>query len=244
LYPLSINDDVEFVVLRVDEEEKKISLGMKQTEEDPWLALPAKYPPATKITGVVRNLTSFGAFVEVEPGIDGLVHISDLSWTKRIKHPSEMFKKGDTVKAVVLNIDRENERFSLGLKQLTADPWTEIPKRYTPGTIIRGKVTSVTDFGIFLEVEEGIEGLIHVSEISQEKVDSPKSCAEVGNELEAVVLSVDTADRKIALSMKHLAAQKEKAEVNEFLGAQKNATSNLGDLLQGALGQNNSDQED
>ena len=138
----------------------------------------------------------------------------------------------------MLNIDRDNERFSLGIKQLNADPWSEIPRRYTPGTIISGKVTSVTDFGVFLEVEEGIEGLIHVSELSQEKVESPKSIAEVGDNLEAVVLNVDTADRKIALSIKQLADQKEKAEVNEFIGAQRSATSNLGDLLQGALSKN------
>jgi len=240
---LNVGDEVESVVLALDIDNRRISLGLKQVEPNPWEVIGQKFPIGTIIEGQVKNITDFGIFVGVDEGIDGLVHISDLSWTKRIKHPSEMFKKGDTVKAVVLNIDRENERFSLGLKQLSADPWSEIPKRYTPGTIIQGKVTSVTDFGIFLEVEEGIEGLIHVSEISQEKVDSPKSCAEVGNMLEAVVLNVDTTDRKIALSMKHLAEQKEKAEVNEFLGAQKNATSNLGDLLQGALGQNNSDQD-
>lgn len=241
---LNVGDEVESVVLALDIDNRRISLGLKQVEPNPWEVIGQKFPIGTIIEGQVKNITDFGIFVGVDEGIDGLVHISDLSWTKRIKHPSEMFKKGDTVKAVVLNIDRENERFSLGLKQLSADPWSEIPKRYTPGTIIRGKVTSVTDFGIFLEVEEGIEGLIHVSEISQEKVDSPKSCAEVGDLLEAVVLNVDTADRKIALSMKHLAAQKEKAEVNEFLGAQKKATSNLGDLLQGAFSQNNSDQKD
>jgi small subunit ribosomal protein S1 len=241
---LNVGDEVESVVLALDIDNRRISLGLKQIEPNPWEVIGQKFPIGTIIEGQVKNITDFGIFVGVDEGIDGLVHISDLSWTKRIKHPSEMFKKGDTVKAVVLNIDRENERFSLGLKQLSADPWSEIPKRYTPGTIIKGKVTSVTDFGIFLEVEEGIEGLIHVSEISQEKVDSPKSCAEVGNTLEAVVLNVDTADRKIALSMKHLAEQKEKAEVNEFLGAQKNATSNLGDLLQGALGQNGSKKDD
>jgi small subunit ribosomal protein S1 len=240
---LNVGDEVESIVLALDVDNRRISLGLKQVEPNPWEVIGQKFPIGTIIEGQVKNITDFGIFVGVDEGIDGLVHISDLSWTKRIKHPSEMFKKGDTVKAVVLNIDRENERFSLGLKQLSADPWSEIPKRYTPGTIIQGKVTSVTDFGIFLEVEEGIEGLIHVSEISQEKVDSPKSCAEVGDMLEAVVLNVDTTDRKIALSMKHLAAQKEKAEVNEFLGAQKNATSNLGDLLQGALGQNKSDQD-
>jgi small subunit ribosomal protein S1 len=171
------------------------------------------------------------------------VHISDLSWIKRIKHPSELYKKGDTVKAVVLNIDRDNERFSLGVKQLATDPWEEIPKKYLPGTIVNGKVTSVTDFGIFLEIEEGIEGLIHVSEISKEKIDTPKSFAEVGDALDAVVLNVDTADRKIALSVKHLAGQKEKAEVDAFLGAQKTATSNFGDLLQGAMDKSNNDSD-
>ena len=177
----------------------------------------------------------------VDEGIDGLVHISDLSWTKRVKHPSELFKKGDTVKAVVLNIDRENERFSLGIKQLSTDPWDTIPKVYAPGTIVRGKATSVTDFGVFLEVEEGIEGLIHVSELSTEKVESPKDFAKVGDELEAVVLNVDTVDRKIALSIKQIDSHKEKAQVQEFLGAQKEATSNFGDLLQGAMNRNGED---
>jgi len=239
---LNVGDEVESVVLAVDTENRRISLGLKQVEPNPWEVIGEKFPIGTIIEGQVKNITDFGIFVGVDEGIDGLVHISDLSWTKRVKHPSELYKKGDTVKAVVLNIDRENERFSLGLKQLNADPWSEIPQRYAPGTIIQGKVTSVTDFGIFLEVEEGIEGLIHVSEISHEKIDSPKSFAQVGDDLEACVLNVDTVDRKIALSIKQLDEQKEKAEVNEFLGAQKNATSNLGDLLQGALGKK--DQED
>ena len=232
---LSIGDEVESVVLALDIPNRRISLGLKQVEPNPWDVIGEKFPAGTVIEGQVKNITDFGIFVGVDEGIDGLVHISDLSWTKRIKHPSEIYKKGDIVKAVVLNIDRENERFSLGIKQLALDPWETIPTRYAPGTIIRGKVTSVTDFGIFVEVEEGIEGLIHVSEISKEKVDSPKSFANVGDEIEAVVLNVDTADRKIALSIKHLATQKEKAEVDAFLGAQKSATSNFGDLLQGAL---------
>ncbi|MCP3178011.1 MAG: 30S ribosomal protein S1 [Desulfuromonadales bacterium] len=232
---LSIGDEVESVVLALDIPNRRISLGLKQVEPNPWDVIGEKFPAGTVIEGQVKNITDFGIFVGVDEGIDGLVHISDLSWTKRIKHPSEIYKKGDIVKAVVLNIDRENERFSLGIKQLAMDPWETIPTRYAPGTIIRGKVTSVTDFGIFVEVEEGIEGLIHVSEISKEKIDSPKSFANVGDEIEAVVLNVDTADRKIALSIKHLATQKEKAEVDAFLGAQKSATSNFGDLLQGAL---------
>ncbi|OHB33166.1 MAG: 30S ribosomal protein S1 [Desulfuromonadaceae bacterium GWC2_58_13] len=232
---LSIGDEVESVVLALDIPNRRISLGLKQVEPNPWEVVGEKFPIGTIIEGQVKNITDFGIFVGVDEGIDGLVHISDLSWTKRVKHPSELYKKGDVVRAVVLNIDRENERFSLGVKQLMSDPWESIPVRYTPGTIIRGQVTSVTDFGIFLEVEEGIEGLIHVSEISKEKVDTPKNFAKVGEDLEAVVLHVDTVERKIALSIKHLADQKEKAEVDAFLGAQRNATSNFGELLQGAL---------
>ena len=238
---LSIGDEVESVVLALDTENRRISLGLKQVEPNPWDVIGEKFPIGTIIEGQVKNITDFGIFVGVDEGIDGLVHISDLSWTKRIKHPSEAFKKGDVVKAVVLNIDRENERFSLGLKQLASDPWETVPTRYAPGTIVKGKVTSVTDFGIFLELEEGIEGLVHVSELSKEKVESPKDFASVGDDLEATVLQVDTVDRKIALSIKNLDVQKEKAEVDEFLGAQKSATSNLGDLLQGAMGRKSED---
>jgi len=233
---LTIGDEVESVVLALDSDNRRISLGLKQVEPNPWDVIGEKFPMGTIIEGQVKNITDFGIFVGVDEGIDGLVHISDLSWTKRIKHPSEIYKKGDVVKAVVLNIDRENERFSLGLKQLNTDPWETVPVRYAQGTIIKGRVTSVTDFGVFLELEEGIEGLIHVSELSKEKVESPKDFATVGQDLEATVLQVDSVDRKIALSIKNLDVQKEKAEVNEFLGAQKSATSNLGDLLQGAVG--------
>jgi small subunit ribosomal protein S1 len=232
---LSIGDQVESIVLALDIPNRRISLGLKQVEPNPWEVVGDKFPIGTIIEGQVKNITDFGIFVGVDEGIDGLVHISDLSWIKRVKHPSELYKKGDVVRAVVLNIDRENERFSLGVKQLMSDPWESIPVRYSPGTIVRGQVTSVTDFGIFLEVEEGIEGLIHVSEISKEKIDTPKNFAKVSDQLEAVVLHVDTVERKIALSIKHLSDQKEKAEVDAFLGAQRNATSNFGDLLQGAL---------
>jgi len=235
---LTVGDEVETLVLALDIPNRRISLGLKQIEPNPWEMIGEKFPIGTIIEGQVKNITDFGVFIGVDEGIDGLVHISDLSWTKRVKHPSEIFKKGDTVKAVVLNIDRENERFSLGLKQLTPDPWEAIPVKYAPGTIVRGKATSITDFGVFLEIEEGIEGLIHVSELSQEKVDSPKDFANVGDEFEAVVLNVDTVDRKIALSVKQLTHHKEKAEVQEFLGAQKQATSNFGALLKGAMGRN------
>ncbi len=238
---LNVGDEVETLVLALDIPNRRISLGLKQIEPNPWEVIGEKFPIGTIIEGQVKNITDFGVFVGVDEGIDGLVHISDLSWTKRVKHPSELFKKGDTVKAVVLNIDRDNERFSLGLKQLTPDPWESIPVKYAPGTIVRGKATSVTDFGIFLEIEEGIEGLIHVSELSREKVESPKEFANVGDQLEAAVLNVDTVDRKIALSIKQLTHHKEKAEVQEFMGAQKQATSNLGALLQGAFDRNGED---
>ena len=238
---LSIGDEVESVVLALDSSNRRISLGLKQIEPNPWDVIGEKFPVGTVIEGQVKNITDFGIFVGVDEGIDGLVHISDLSWTKRIKHPSEVFKKGDLVKAVVLNIDRENERFSLGLKQLNIDPWETVSTRYARGTIVKGKVTSVTDFGIFIELEEGIEGLVHVSELSKQKIESPKDFAQVGAELEAAVLQVDVADRKIALSIKNLDEQKEKAEVNEFMGAQKSATSNFGELLQGAMNRKSDD---
>jgi len=241
---LTVGDDVESVVLAVDVENRRISLGLKQVEPNPWDLIGEKFPIGTIIEGQVKNITDFGIFVGVDEGIDGLVHISDLSWTKRIKHPSELYKKGDLVRAVVLNIDRDNERFSLGIKQLNEDPWETAPRRYAPRTLVHGKVTSVTDFGIFLELEEGIEGLVHVSEISKEKVESPKEFAEVGQELEAVVINVDPAERKIALSIKNLSDIKEKAEVDEYLGSQKSATSNLGALLKGAIDRANAEKDD
>ncbi len=238
---LNVGDEVETLILALDIPNRRISLGLKQTEANPWEQIGEKFPAGTIIEGQIKNITDFGIFVGVDEGIDGLVHISDLSWTRRIKHPSELFRKGDMVKAVVLNIDRDNERFSLGIKQLTPDPWSVIPTKCAPGTIIRGRVTSVTDFGVFLEIEEGIEGLIHVSELSREKVENPRDFAKPGDLLDAVVLGIDGVDRKIALSIKHLDDYKEKAEVREFLGAQKEATSNLGDLLQGAMGRNGAD---
>ncbi|HEY6872041.1 MAG TPA: 30S ribosomal protein S1 [Geobacteraceae bacterium] len=228
---LKVGDEVEAVVLGVDSGNRRISLGLKQTEVNPWTVIGEKYPVGTRIQGQIKNITDFGMFIGIEDGIDGLVHVSDISWTKRIKHPGELFAKGQTVEAVVLNIDAENERLSLGIKQLSPDPWSEIPERYRPGTRVKGKVSSVTDFGVFLELEEGIEGLVHVSELSQEKLPTAKGFANVGDELEAVVLNVDTVDRKIGLSIKSLQSAVEKAELESYMGSQKEATSNLGDLL-------------
>ena len=235
---LKVGDEVATVVLGIDPGNRRISLGLKQVTVNPWTQLEEKYPVGTKLEGQIKSITDFGVFIGIEEGIDGLVHVSDISWTKRIKHPGEIFTKGQTVQAVVLNIDAENERLSLGIKQLTPDPWSEIPVKYRPGTRIRGKVTSVTDFGIFLEIEEGIEGLIHVSELSREKVATPKEFANVGDELDAVVLSVDEGDKKIGLSVKSLQMATEKAELESYMQAQGEATSNLGELRKEGLRKN------
>ncbi len=228
---LKVGDEVAAAILAIDVAARRISLGLKQVQANPWNVIDEKYPVGTKIEGQIKNVTDFGVFIGMEEGIDGLVHVSDMSWTKRIKHPGELYSKGQTVHAVVLNIDPENERLSLGIKQLTPDPWSEIPIKYKAGTKVKGKVTSITDFGIFLEIEEGIEGLIHVSELSQEKVPSPKGFANVGDEMEAVVLGVDTNEKKIALSVKALTTTNEKAQFSAYMDSQGNATSNLGDLL-------------
>ncbi|NMC73600.1 MAG: 30S ribosomal protein S1 [Geobacteraceae bacterium] len=236
---LKVGEEVEAEVLGVDVPSRRISLGLKQTQVNPWLVIGDKYPVGTKIEGQIKNVTDFGVFIGVEDGIDGLVHVSDMSWTRRIKHPSELYSKGQTVQAVVLNIDPENERLSLGIKQLALDPWAEIPTKYKPGTKVSGKVTSVTDFGIFLEIEEGIEGLIHVSELSQEKVASPKDFASVGDTIEALVLNVDTVDKKIALSVKALSGYADKQALASYMDTQGEATSNLGELLKQELNKSN-----
>jgi small subunit ribosomal protein S1 len=235
---LKVGDEIEAMVLGVDLSNRRISLGLKQTMPNPWSVIGEKYPVGTKIEGQIKNITDFGMFIGIEDGIDGLVHVSDISWTKRVKHPGEIFSKGQMVHAVVLSVDTENERLSLGMKQINPDPWTEIPNKYRPGTRIKGKVSSVTDFGIFLEIEEGIEGLVHVSELSHEKLATPKGFANPGDELEAVVLSVDSTDRKIALSIKSLQSALDKAELASYMESQGEATSNLGELLKEGLKKN------
>ena len=192
-------DMVEVQVLGVDEANRRISLGLKQTEANPWEELGLKHPIGSQVKGKVKSITDFGVFVEIEPGIDGLVHISDLSWTKKIRHPSEMVKKGDELEATVLGIDVENERVSLGVKQLSADPWNTVAERYPLNTRIHGKVSSVADFGVFVEIEEGIEGLIHISQLSNERVDKPSSLYKVDDELDALVVQLDAKERRIGL---------------------------------------------
>ncbi len=229
---LSIGDMVEIMVLDVDQESKRISLGLKQLQPNPWDLIEEKYPVKTEIEGQIRNITDFGIFIEVEKGIDGLVHISDLSWTQHVKHPSEVYSKGQTLKAVVLNIDKENQRLSLGVKQLAPDPWQQAEQEYEVGKTVKGKVTSITDFGIFVRLREGIEGLVHVSEFGQGKeVTASEKSVEVGDAIEAEVLKVDPKEKRIALSIRALEATRENAEVKECIEGQGKAVSNLGDLL-------------
>lgn len=200
---VNVGDQVDVVVLEIDKDKQEISLGMKQAEDNPWAIVKEKYPPGTVITGIVRNMTNFGAFVEIEPGIDGLLHVSDLSWTQKVGHPSEVLKKSEELKCVVLAVDEDKMRVSLGLKQLTEDPWLRIiPEHYLPGQIVRGKVTKITNFGVFVELEEELEGLLHVSELADYKVENPKDVVKPGEELEVKILRVDTEDRKIGLSLK------------------------------------------
>ncbi len=228
---VTVGDVVDTMVLNLDVARKRISLGLKQVEQNPWDIIEEKYPVGTVIEGKIKNITDFGIFIGIDEGIDGLVHISDISWTIRIKHPSEVYKKGQEVQAVVLNIDKENERFSLGVKQLASDPWDEIPEKYKPGTRVTGTVTNVTDFGIFVELEEGIEGLVHISEISADRRGNPLSQYQVDDVIQAKVLNVSRKDKKIGLSIRKLDETSEKDIFKSYLDNPQEATSNLGTLL-------------
>jgi small subunit ribosomal protein S1 len=229
---VNVGDMVEVQVLGVDEANRRISLGLKQTEPNPWEALSGRHPIGSTIHGKVKSITDFGVFVEIEPGIDGLVHISDLSWTKKVRHPSEVYKKGDEVDAIVLGIEIDNERVSLGVKQLAGDPWDSVAQRYPLNTRINGKVSSVADFGVFVELEEGIEGLIHISQLSNERVDKPSSLYKVGDELEALVVQLDTRERRIGLSIKALRQHEEREEMQAYLKRDHEASRfSLEDIL-------------
>ena len=229
-------DMVEVQVLGVDEANRRISLGLKQTEANPWEELGLKHPIGSQVKGKVKSITDFGVFVEIEPGIDGLVHISDLSWTKKIRHPSEVVKKGDELEATVLGIDVENERVSLGVKQLSADPWNTVAERYPVNTRIHGKVSSVADFGVFVEIEEGIEGLIHISQLSNERVDKPSSLYKVDDELEALVVQLDAKERRIGLSIKAVKQHEEREEMQAYLKREHEAARfSMEDILKEEL---------
>jgi small subunit ribosomal protein S1 len=231
----SVGDAVDVVVLNVDPGRKRISLGMKQVKPNPWVTVAEKYPVGTILQGRIRNITEFGVFIGLDEGIDGMVHVSDISWTKRIRHPGEIYKKGQEVQAIVLHIDQENERFSLGIKQLEADPWESIPARYPVGTRVKGRVTSVTDFGVFLEIEEGIEGLIHISELRREKVKSASEVCKEEEELDALVIHVDSKERKIGLSVKALQRKDEEADVRGYMASQRGYTPTFGAILRDEL---------
>jgi len=233
---LSIADVVEAVVLDVDVSRKRISLGLKQLEPNPWSVIEERYPVGTVVEGKIKNITDFGIFIGLDEGIDGLVHISDISWIQKIKHPAELYKKGDMVKAVVLSIDKENERFSLGIKQLEPDPWEEVPKKYRRGQVVKGMITNITDFGIFVEIEEGVEGLVHVSEIAEDKVQNLKEFATVGEPLEVLIISIDKRNRKIGLSLRELKQAQQEFEMKGYSTQQQESSPNatLGDVLRAA----------
>ncbi len=235
---VAVGDQIEVMVLNIEPETKRISLGMKQLQENPWDLVTDSYPVGSIIEGKIKNITDFGVFIGIEDGIDGLIHVSDLSWTERIKHPSEKYAKGEMIQAVVLKIDKENERFSLGVKQLTPDPWQAAYNNYPSGTVVEGEITNVTDFGVFVKLEEGIEGLVHVSEISKDKVKTPVGMYQVGDVLKAIVINVSAKDRKIGLSVKTLEDDGEAEAVEKIKKAEAEvaeaAPSTFGDLLKAA----------
>jgi small subunit ribosomal protein S1 len=228
---VSVAEEIEAVVLDIKPESRRISLGMKQVVPNPWDVIAEKYPVGTTIEGKIKNITDFGLFIGIDEGIDGLVHISDISWIKRIKHPSELFKKGDMVQAIVLDIEKESERFSLGIKQLLDDPWTSVAERYQVGKEITGTITNLTDFGVFVELEEGIEGLVHVSEISKEKIKTPVGMFNIGDVITARVMNINSDERRIGLSIKRMEIEDEQSLLSDYVNNIGPATSTFGEIL-------------
>ena len=228
---LTVGQEVDCQVLGIDQEAHRISLGLKQVEANPWVQLAEKYPIGSRIKGKVRNLTEFGAFVEVEEGIDGLIHISDLSWTKRVKHPSELLKKGDAVEAVVLNIDAENQRLSLGLKQLATDVWDEFFAHHKVGDIVEGKIVRMTSFGAFVELAEGIEGLVHVSELDEKRIDHPEEHFRPGDAFPMKIVKIQEGEKKIGLSIKALKQDEFQRDFQVYRESAGTDRSTIGDAL-------------
>ena len=234
-------DEVDVIILGVDVDRKRISLGMKQVEPNPWDLVAEKYPEGTILEASVKNITEFGLFIGIEDGIDGLIHVSDLSWTKKIRHPNELYKVGDVVRAKVLTVDKENEKFTLGIKQLSDDPWLDVPNRYPVGTTLTGTITNITDFGLFVEVEEGIEGLVHVSEMSKKKIKSPKEAFNEGDSIEAKVIHVSADERRLGLSLKAQEPERKRTGgAGEFRTTQSGTMtgSNLGDMIRQKMEEN------
>jgi small subunit ribosomal protein S1 len=230
---LSVGDVVEATVLEIEPQRKRISLSLKQVEPNPWEVIGEKYPVGSVIEGKIKNITDFGIFIGIDEGIDGLVHISDISWTKRFKHPSELYKKGQVIQAKVLYIDKDNERFSLSIKDLTPNPWQTIDQRFPVGSIITGPITNITDFGLFVEVEEGIEGLIHISEQSRDK--QKMAALKVGDPIRAKVIHASAEERRIGLSIRKLEADEEQSHYRDYMHSRTEATTNIGDLIRETL---------
>jgi small subunit ribosomal protein S1 len=230
---MSVNDTVECTVLELEPQRKRISLSLKQVEPNPWEVIGEKYPVGSVIEGKIKNITDFGIFIGIDEGIDGLVHISDISWTKRFKHPSELYKKGQVVQAKVLYIDKDNERFSLSIKDLTPNPWQSIDQRFPMGSMVSGPITNITDFGLFVEVEEGIEGLIHISELGRDK--QKMAALQVGDVIRAKVIHASPQERRIGLSIRKLETDEEQSHYRDYMHTRTEATTNIGDLIRDSL---------
>ena len=228
---LSVGDQIDTVVLDIDVESRRISLGLKQTEPNPWDVIEARYAPGTVVAGKIRNITDFGAFIEIEDGIDGLVHVSDISWTKRAKHPSEILKKGDDVQAVVLSIDAANQKLSLGIKQLEPDRWEDWFSRHNIGDSVKGRVVRMTNFGAFVELEEGIEGLCHVSELDEKHVEKPTEFFNIGQEIETRVIKMSLQEKKIGLSLKAMKEDDPRLELTSYMASADSGNASMGERL-------------
>jgi small subunit ribosomal protein S1 len=231
---LKVGQELDAVVLAINKEEQKISLGVRQLETNPWTMVRHNYPVGARVRGKVRNLTNYGAFIELEEGIDGMVHVSDMSWTRKVNHPSEVLKKGDEVEAIVLDVDTDQQRISLGMKQLTQDPWEEIDRYFRVGDVVKGKVSKITNYGAFVELQNDIDGLVHVSQINEDRVEKIKDVLKIGQEVTARVIKVDHNERRIGLSIKAATydASQLAAEVAAFdrIKGEQELTS-LGDIL-------------
>ena len=236
---VNLGDEIEVVVLGINKEKKEISLGMKQTTPDPWKEVAEQYPKDSIVTGTVRNLTNYGAFIQIRENIDGLLHVSDMSWTRKVSHPSEVVEKGQSIQCKVLSVDEKNRRIALGLKQMNPDPWdADIPNRYVAGQLVTGKVTKITNFGVFVRLEDGLEGLLHISELADHKVENPEEIVKVGEDIEVKILRVDTEERKIGLSRKRVEWAEEEAAPAPTTQEEAPATSIApkAEILKGGIG--------
>ena len=212
---LNQGDEVDVEILSVDSENQKIALGIRQTQANPWDSVQDRYPVGGRVKGKVRNFTTYGAFIELEEGIDGMIHVSDMSWTRKINHPSECLEKGKEVEAIVLDVNPKEQRISLGLKQASQDPWSEIASKYKVGALVKGKVSKIASFGAFIELEDGVDGLVHISQISDQRVDKVKDALQAGQEVEARVVKVDRNERRIGLSIRAVSMTEEELKALE-----------------------------